>query len=222
MSVWHVDDLAKEVADMELISQRNRGSELLPRMKEALKFKIDGMQNLLPSSFVKLCDAVGKSHLPDEMKKELEDALEGKATASLQGPTRLQTMPQSMSMPFTYLSESEWKQLQLGYNKVESANIIIKRVKAWGLKSIREDTKKGITAFLVCLQMKAGHPLPSTQEMYDLAGFVHDTFMACVVQPLHAGLAKYPPSPYDIGEAQGSYSNIASVGEWFPTMLSSQ
>ena len=61
MSVWHVDDLAKEVADMELISQRNRGSELLPRMKEALKFKIDGMQNLLPSSFVKLCDAVGKS-----------------------------------------------------------------------------------------------------------------------------------------------------------------
>ena len=115
MSVWHVDDLAKEVADMELILQRNRGSELLPRMKEALKFKIDGMQNLLPSSFVKLCDAVGKSNLPDEMKKELEDALEGKATASLQGPTRLQTMPQSMSMPFTYLSESEWKQLQLGY-----------------------------------------------------------------------------------------------------------
>ena len=47
MSVWHVDDLAKEVADMELISQRNRGSELLPRMKEALKFKVDGIGRCL-------------------------------------------------------------------------------------------------------------------------------------------------------------------------------
>ena len=180
-----------------------------------LKCKVEGIQNLSPSSFVRLCDAVGKSNLPSEIKNELEDCLEAKAAASIQGPARLQTMPQSMTMPFSYLSQSEWQQLQLGYNKVESTNIIIKRIKACGLKSVREDTKKGITAFLVCLRLKAGHPLPSKQEMYDLAGFVHDTFMACAVQPLHAGLARYPPSPYDTGEAQWSYSNIFCVGEGF-------
>ena len=215
MSMWHVDDLAKEISDMEVISARNRGSELLPRMKDALKCKVESIQSLSPSSFVKLSDVLGKSSLPSEIKKELEDCLEAKAASSIQGPTRLQTMPQSMTMPFTYLSQSEWQQLELGYSKVQSTNIIIKRIKACGLKSIKEDTKKGITAFLVCLQVKAGHPLPSKQEMYDLAGFVHDTFMACVVQPLHAGLAKYPPSPYDIGEAQGESSNIVAVGEVF-------
>lgn len=209
MSSWHVDDLAKEIADMEVIYARSKGSELLPRMKDALKSKVEGIQALSPSSFVRLCDAVGKSSLPSEIKKELEDCLEAKAATSIQGPTRLQTMPQSMTMPFSYLSQSEWKQLEVAYNKVDFTNIIIKRIKACGLKSIKEDTKKGITTFLVCLQMKDGHPLPSKQEMYDLAGFVHDTFMACVAQPLHAGLARYPPSPYDIGEAQGSCLNIS-------------
>lgn len=210
MAFWHVDDLEKEISDMEIISTRNRGSELLPRMKDALKCKVDGIQNLSPSSFVKLCDAVAKSNLPSEIKKELEDCLEAKAAASIQGPTRLQTMPQSMTLPFNYLSHSEWQQLQSGYSKVDSTSIVIKRVKRCGLKSIKEDTKKSITALLVCLQINAGHPFPSTQDMYDLAGFVHDTFMACVVQPLHAGLAKYPPSPYDIGEAL-AYHGVVHV-----------
>jgi hypothetical protein len=39
--------------------------------------------------------------------------------------------------------------------------------------------------------------------MYKLAKFVHETFQACTLQHLFAGLAKHPPSPYDVGEAQG-------------------
>lgn len=203
MALWHVDDLAKEIADMEVISMRNRGSELLPRMKEALMSKINGIENLSPSSFVRLSDAVGKSSLPSEVKQALEDCLEAKAASSVQGPTRLQTMPQSMAFPFNYLSKSDWQRLESGYNKVEATTIVCKRLKQCGLKSIKEDTKKHIAAFLVCLQMKAGSPMPSKPEMYQLANDVHETFMACQVQPLHPGLAKYPPSPFDIGEALG-------------------
>lgn len=204
MALWHADDLAKEIADMEVISMRNRGSELLPRMKDSLKSKVNGIQNLSPSSFVKLCDAIGKSTLPPEIKKELEDCLEAKAASSIQGPAKLQTMPQSMTMPFNYLSQSEWQQLQSGFNKVEATTLVCRRVKLCGLKSMKEDTKKHIAAFLVCLQMNAGSPMLSKPEMYKLANDVHATFNACQVQPLHPGLAKYPPSPYDIGQALGS------------------
>lgn len=117
------------------------------------------------------------------------------------GPSTLQTMPQSMTMPFNYLAQSEWQQLQCGFNKVEATTLVCRRVKLCGLKSMKEDTKKHIASFLVCLQMKAGSPLPSKHEMYKLANDVHTTFTTCQIQPLHPGLAKYPPSPYDIGQA---------------------
>lgn len=201
MAVWHADDLAKEIADMEVISARNNGSLLLPRMTNSLKCKVNGIQNLSPSSFVRLSDALGKSTLPSEIKKELEECLEAKAASSIQGPARLQTMPQSMTMPFNYLAQSEWQQLQCGFNKVEATTLVCRRVKLCGLKSMKEDTKKHIASFLVCLQMKAGSPLPSKHEMYKLANDVHTTFTTCQIQPLHPGLAKYPPSPYDIGQA---------------------
>ena len=90
MAVWHADDLAKEIADMEVISARNNGSLLLPRMTNSLKCKVNGIQNLSPSSFVRLSDALGKSTLPSEIKKELEECLEAKAASSIQGPARLQ------------------------------------------------------------------------------------------------------------------------------------
>ena len=162
---------------------------------------MNGIQNLSPSSFVRLSDALGKSTLPSEIKKELEECLEAKAASSIQGPARLQTMPQSMTMPFNYLAQSERQQLQGGFNKVEATTLVCRRVKLCGLKSMKEDTKKHIASFLVCLQMKAGSPLPSKHEMYKLANDVHTTFTTCQIQPLHAGLAKYPPSPYDIGQA---------------------
>ena len=210
MALWDVEDLAKEISDMEVIFMRNKGSELLPKMKDALKSKVDAVQLLTPSSFVRLSDAVlrmkkdmkNKSSLPMDMKKELESCLEAKAATSIQGPTRLQTTPQSMTMPYNYLTQNEWKQIQAGINTIDAANILIKRIKQCGLRSLKEDTKKHLTAFLVSLQMKANSVLPPAMEMYKLSQFVQETFGACGVQPLHAGLATYPPSPYDIGEAR--------------------
>lgn len=203
MASWDLADLVKEISDMEIIALRNRGSELLPRMKNALVAKMQGVQLISASNYVTLMDALERSSLPDAIKRELETCFGEKTAASLEGPTRLQNKPQSMTMPFNYLSQSEWKEIEDGANTIDACHIIIRRIKLCGLKSLKEDTKKHLTAFLVCLQMRTTQVLPPIAEMYRLSKFVHDTFPACMVQPLCTGLARYPPSPFDLGQAIG-------------------
>ena len=199
MSSWDVQDLIKEINDMEFIATKAPGSQLLDSMKIALKAKIEGTHLISPSSFVKLLDALQKSNLAAEVKTELQQCLEARTCAGVQGPFKLQCSPQSMTMPFNYLTHKEWDQVQASESSVDAAMIVLRRMKLCGLKSLKEDTKKHLTAFLVSLQMKKTHVLPPAAEMYKLSQFVHDSFSACDVVPLVGGLSKYPPSPYDLG-----------------------
>lgn len=202
MASWDVQDLLKEIADMEVISMRNHGSDLLPKMKQALVSKIECTQLITPSNFVKIMDCLEKTTLPDQIKKDLSTCIETKYAAGVEGPVALQIKPQSMTMPWNYLCKSEWEKIQAsGCTTVEATHIMVKRVKLCGLKSLKEDTKKYITCMLVALQMQLVNVMPPKQEMYKLAKSVHDTFGAIVVEPLFGGLSKYPPSPFELGEA---------------------
>lgn len=201
MASWEPQDLIKEIHDMEMIFVRSKGSDILDKLKSALVAKVEATHLISPSSYVQLMDALDKSTLPSDMKSELEKSFEHKTAAGVQGHLRLRSSPQSMVTPFNYLSASEWKQIESVCNTVDAAHICIKRMKLCGLKSLKEDSKKHLTAFLVTLQMKTTHVLPPSAEMYKLSNFIRATFSAMQVQSLVGGLASYPPSPYDLGEA---------------------
>ena len=176
MATWDVQDLIKEVSDMELIFGKNKTSDLIPRMKDALMAKVESLQLVTPSNYVLLMETMEKTTLPSDIKKELEYSFEKKTAAGAQGPHRLQSTPQSMTMPFNYLSKSEWDRLDGDCTTVEAAHMLIKRMKMCGLKSLKEDTKKQVTASLVVLQMRSTKTktLPPSAEMYKLSQFVHD------------------------------------------------
>ena len=89
MAFWDVADLQKEIADMEIISGRNKGSELLPKMKDALKAKVAGVQLMSPSSFVKLSETLEKSSLPIEIKKRIGTMLGGEDCVFNPGATKV-------------------------------------------------------------------------------------------------------------------------------------
>jgi hypothetical protein len=57
MASWDVQDLLKEIADMEVISMRNPGSDLLPKMQQALVSKIECTQ--LITYTLQLCEDHG-------------------------------------------------------------------------------------------------------------------------------------------------------------------
>ena len=155
MATWDVEDLVKEISDMEVTYQRNTGSQLVPRMQEALQSKVNSVQTLTASNFLKRSDAVQNGILPADTKAELQAFLKSRAASSIQGATRLQATPQSMTMPWNYLSHSEWQQVQNGTNTVDATHMLIKRIQVCGLKSLKEDTQKYLASFLVSLQMKS-------------------------------------------------------------------
>lgn len=202
MASWDVQDLLKEIADMEVISMRNHSSDLLPKMQQALVSKIECTQLITPSNYVKIMDCLEKTTLPDQTKQALSTSIESKCAAGVEGPATLQIKPQSMTMPWNYLCKSEWDKIQAeGCTTVEASHILIKRIKLCGLKSLKEDTKKFITCMLVALQMQLVNTIPSKQQMYSMAQSVSAAFGALAVDPLYGGLSKYPPSPYELGEA---------------------
>lgn len=83
MATWDVEDLVKEISDMEAIYQRNAGSQLVPRMQEALQSKVNGVQMLAASNFLKRPDAVQNGILTADTKAELQAFLESRAASSI-------------------------------------------------------------------------------------------------------------------------------------------
>lgn len=112
MASWGVQDLLKEIADMEVISMRNPGSDLLPKMQQALVSKIECTHLITPSNYVKIMDCLEKSTLPEQIKQALSTSFETKCAAGVQGPVTLQIKPRSMTMPRNYLCRSGWEKIQ--------------------------------------------------------------------------------------------------------------
>ena len=83
MASWDVQDLLKEIADMEVISMRNHSSDLLPKMQQALVSKIECTQLITPSNYVKIMDCLEKISLPDQTKKALSTSIESKCAAGV-------------------------------------------------------------------------------------------------------------------------------------------
>ena len=72
--------------------------------------------------------------------------------------------------------------------------ILVRRLKACGLKSLKESTKKSGVALVVHLALQRGEAKPPAQEIYKLSLYFADSFHACAQEALFGGLATYPLS----------------------------
>ena len=115
------------------------------------------------------------------------------------GPLRLGVAPQSLEHVWNYMSKSETEALRT-LTTTDAVNMISMRLKAVGLKTMKEATKKNIVASLVYLQIQMGKPMPPKQELYQLSNYVHNVFGSCPQAPMVAGYIKYPIKPEELGE----------------------
>lgn len=83
---------------------------------------------------------------------------------------------------------------------------MVSRMKKCGLKSMKEKTKKHCAAFLVHLQEKQGHQVPTAGEFYKLAETVKVAFKASEQRPLVESLNRYPCTPQELGEDTCKFS----------------
>lgn len=198
MAHWSVDDLLKEIKDLESLHALRPQSMVVSNLLKGLETKVQAMDCLTPSMLVKLTEALDASSLTDEMKQSLHDLVEARAMEANSGALRLQNQPQVLLSLYNYMSAQEWELLQQA-PFTQAVQICVNRMRACGLKSMKESTKKHVLAMLIHLMLLRGEPQPPGTEIYKMSTYLLDSLKASKQQALVAGLAVYPDKPADIG-----------------------
>ena len=206
-SHWSVDDLIKELHDIGALFQTRPESKFLDQLKLQFLQKLEGVDRMSAGNIIQLTKVLESSPLPADWKQQVQDAIDITAMRQQAGPLKLGTAPQSMEHVWNYMSKSEGKAMQT-LCTTDAVTSICMRLRAIGLRSMKETTKKNIVAFLVYLQLQQGKPMPPVQDLYNLSKYVHESFLACTQMAVVPGFAKYPSNPRDLGEDTGQQSVI--------------
>ena len=196
---WSVEDLVKEINDIGSLYQIRPETQLLQQLQMQLLQKLEGVATLSAGGVITLTKCLDASPLPSDLKKSIMNAIDVTAMRNQAGPLRLGVAAQSLEHVWNYMSKSETEALRT-MTTTDAVNMICMRLKAVGLRTMKEATKKNIVAYLLFLQIQMGKPMPPKQELYQLSNYVHNTFGSCVQAPMVAGHLKYPIKPEELGE----------------------
>ena len=140
MVQWTVEDIVQEVKHLETIGTMRKESKFMETMVKCLVSKLQAIDTVPPSAYVKLMGCFSECSLPEEITEQLADALEEKSVETTEGHLRLQACPQSMTNVFNYLSKTEWEKIQ-NLTFAEACSVLVCRLRTVGLKSMKEKTK---------------------------------------------------------------------------------
>ena len=177
MAKWGVQDVLKELEDIDRMARLRTASTVVQQLVSSLKQKIQGMGRLTASTLVSITSALDNTVLSARVKEEISELLEQQVAGQGHSALKLQIQPQALNTVWNYVSASEWKQLQ-SCNSTDAVQILVRRLKASGLKSLKESTKKSGVALVVRLALQRGEAKPPAQEIYKLSMSFADSFHA--------------------------------------------
>ena len=221
MSAWTLADFQNEIAAAtDLMAARPGQAALQAGLLQALQAKLVGM-TLTASDLVALYKCLPKSDLPDSMKQELTAMVDQKALGGTHTSGKIQPHPQALTWMTNYLTSKEVAKLEL-CSMWEGAHVLAERCKLLGVKSVNEQTKKSLTALLVCFEMKKGAARPAYECIYKLSQHVQQCILSCQVE-IPAGavsLQAYPSSPQSLSAAHlsASYASDKATQVHFPDL----
>ena len=199
MAGWSVEDVLKEFEDLDKVQKLRPSAVALPKLMEALEHKIQAIDTLTPSMLLQLTERLEASSLPADLKTNLQTVVDDKAINASAGALKLHTSPQLLVSLWNYMSAKEW-QVILTAPYVEAVHVCVQRLKAVGVKSMKEQAKKYCLAMLLHLMIQRGEPKPPPMEIYKLSNYLHDCFQGCKQHALVSGLLRYPDKPADLGQ----------------------
>ena len=198
MGKWTVDDLVKEIKDLEALYQLRGASPIVEQFQQGLVTKIKAIE-IAPAHVLTLSETTSKTSLPEDIKDVINDAMDQQAMSGAAGPLTLTTRPQHLVAVFNYMSVAEADTLK-ACTQTDGIALVVGRLKKIGVKSLKETTKKATAAYMVLLSLQRGQARPPPEEFYRLCGFVASSFHACSEMPLVSGYANYPNSPAELGK----------------------
>ena len=200
--MWTAAALCEEIGAAEaLLKARDNDAKLATSLLHTLVVKVESLKSPSPQELVTLYEKVQASLLPSSMQDKLVEALDACATGQ-EGATKLQVTQQQLEHPQNYLTKSDWDALLEG-SMMQGVPVICQRLRAIGVVSLKESTKKMSTALLVCSELERTGKLPGYHLIYEISQMLADT-MATLKMPVPAGvpmLCNYPAHPSQLGNA---------------------
>ena len=214
-SMWSLSDFQLEVnATSTLLKARPGEPQLLEGLGASLKHKLEHM-SLSTADVVACYDLVKACDLPQCLQTSLQSVLDTKALGSAQSALTVTTQAQQFDSIPAYLTQSEITKLE-NCNPFEGACVLASRCKLVGVKSLKESTKKVMTALLIRFDMQRGGRRPEGDCFYRLSQHVRTTFAnsATPNPPECLPLKVYPADPAGLSPKhfQAAYPEEKPVG----------
>ena len=218
MASWSVADIKTEIENVDLLLKARQAaspcgvqedrSAMATSMVNSLCHKIKSFGTTLnATNGMFLYEVIGTLHMDDRLKAQLTSALDACFTGdSFQSSTCVTQKPQSLIHIYNYLTAKDWEVLDKA--DVSSAggvweviNVIVNCFRRLNLRSIKEDTKKWTSAFVVNLILDKNGRLPPYRMIYTLG---QDLCQAHATNPVRATNeqpcpAMYPATPAELG-----------------------
>ena len=200
--MWAAQSIVQELKAAEvLVKARGQEAALLQPLAKSLVHKIQGLRTNNAQELVVLYEAVQGSTLPGDCKSTWNNALDIVATAGVEMAAKTTMQPQAIDHVCNFLSKKDWEAIST-QSMWSGASTIAMRLKKLNVQSLKESSKKVITALLVQMEMNRTNKMPSYPCIYQLSQHVLQAFASCDVKPTPGvpSLLKYPATPAELGE----------------------
>ena len=194
-----VEDFIAELQHLDKLVQAQPGGQLAQSMTTSLCTKLQASKDWTSSAILSLIQALEESTLPKEKKDTIQGAIN---SLGGQNQGHLKTVLQGQVITFfcPYISKLDWQKLAAApSNTTDTMSILAARLKAMGLVSLKESTKKQAMAVILYLLVHKGNkPQPSAVTRRNMMAEFSAIF-AHTPGSKAACLTKYPDKPQDLG-----------------------
>ena len=197
--------------------EKRPSSQIGQAALDTLKQRLTSFDDLTPGVVSNMYDRLEECHLPGPMKEDVLMVLDNLNVQSVSN-VKLETKASSLSNVGAYLTAKELEELRTCH-LLDAMRVVAERLKKLGIKSMKEDTKRGAIAVVLHFHVNVkGNPLPCPWSIYGLVADFYNVFQSAMVDKPIAGLAMYPVSPTSLPK---QWLQQAYGDEW-PSMASLQ
>jgi hypothetical protein len=207
---WSNEDFCHELEHVAKLLQERPNSMVGHTALGTLKQRLQGVPTWSPSALSDLYGKVKATTLPDPLKEQIMEVMDS-LDANNQTNLQLSTKPQSLHNLPPYLTQADWDKLHGGHLMVDGLRVLCERLKALGVKSMKEDTKRECIAVLLhvkCTVQKQAMPNP--WQIYYMVNDLVKVFGNTKSEKCQVlGLLAYPALPTSLPQAflQKAYGN---------------
>ena len=205
--MWTIPDLVQEIESIGRMLQirlkaftagSKKAEEFEKGMLHTLCSKINGLNVLSIMDAQQLYQAISSSDLNEGQQSAISECIDAKLTEEKETHASSDTLsPQLVEHLATYLTNAEWAALKdPDHSLVAKSNVIAKRLKLLGVKSLHEQTCKWAIAILLSTLTS----LPDYQVIYDMVGDFKDIFSKNETVGTAPYLKKLPEKPDQLTE----------------------